>query len=136
MKITSNIKGQLALSKSELRALELGFIPSRPIFDTRYDLIVDDHKSLKKIQVKYADGTPSNGIGSVIVKLSYEDRQKQIYTYQKSEVDGLVVYLPKIDRLCFLPPKIFLGKRNLCIRLKKPRNNQKKGVIFAKDYFW
>lgn len=42
--ITTNAKGQLALTKAELRALELGMIPSRPIFDTRYDLILDDHK--------------------------------------------------------------------------------------------
>ena len=136
MHVTSNIKGQLAVSKTELRALELGFIPSKPIFDTRYDLILDTLTGLLRVQVKYADGIPSNSRGSVVVKLSYEDRKKRIFTYNKKEIDGLIVYIPKIDKLCFLPPRIFEGKRNLCIRISKPGNNQKKGVIFAEDYFW
>ena len=136
MSITSNTKGQLAITKTELRSLELGYIPSRPVFDTRYDLIIDDLVSLKKIQVKYADGKPSKSVGAVIVKLAYENRKKRVYTYQNQEVDGLIVYIPKIDKLCFLPPKVFVGKRNLCIRLKRPMNNQLKGVIFARDYYW
>ena len=69
------------MTKAELRALELGFIPSRPVFDTRYDLIIDNNKSLKKVQVKYADGKPSKSKGAVVVKLSYENRRKKIYTY-------------------------------------------------------
>ena len=136
MKATSNVKGQLAISKAELRALELGYIPSRPSFDTRYDLIIDNLKTLGRVQVKYADGKPSNTGGSVVVKLAYEDRKKRIFTYRKEEIDALIVYIPRIDRLCFLPPKIFVGKRNLCIRLEKPKNNQRKKVIFAEDYYW
>jgi hypothetical protein len=136
MPLTTNVKGQLALTKAELRSLELGFIASKPVFDTRYDLILDDLKNLYRIQVKYANGKPSQSKGSVIVKLSYEDRSKNVYTYQRGEVDGLVVYLPKIDKLCFFKPELFIGKRNLCIRLKKPKNNQKKGVLFAEDYYW
>ena len=74
--------------------------------------------------------------GSVVGKLSYEDRKKRVYTYQGKEVDGLVVYIPKIDKLCFFPPKLFIGKRNLAIRIKKAKNNQKGGVILAEDYYW
>src|SRR3989344_433252 len=128
MKITSNVKGQLAVSKTELRALELGFIPSKPIFDTRYDLILDTLTGLLRVQVKYADGIPSNSRGSVVVKLSYEDRKKRIFTYNKKEIDGLIVYIPKIDKLCFLPPRVFLGKKKLHIRLQQSKNNQKQGI--------
>lgn len=130
------MKGQLAVTKTELRALELGYVPSRPIIDARYDLIVDTRPVILRVQVKYADGKPSQAIGSVIVKLAYEDRAKTVFTYNDKEVDGLVVYIPKVDKLCFFPPKIFIGKRNLCVRLDKPRNNQKKGVIFAEEYYW
>lgn len=136
MDITSNMKGQLATSKVELRALELGYIPSRPILDTRYDLILDNHKKLMRVQVKYADGKPSASTGAVIVKLAYENRKKTIYTYSKSEIDGLLVYIPKTDKICLLPPKVFEGKRNLCIRIEKSRNNQKKGVLLAEDFYW
>jgi len=136
MKLTSNVKGQLALSKTELRAIELGFMPSKPIFDTRYDLILDDLKTLKRIQVKYADGKMSNSDGSVRVTLEYKDRKQHLYTYQKEEIDGLVVYIPKIDKLCFFPPEVYVGKSYLCIRIRPSKNNQKKGILTAEEYLW
>lgn len=136
MKTTSNLKGHLAVSKTELRALELGYIPSRPTFDTRYDLILDDSKCLKRIQIKYADGKMSNSDGSVRLKLEYKDRRSNLYTYQKGEVDGLIVYLPKVNKLCFFPPEVFVGKKFLCIRISASKNNQKKRVLFADKFYW
>lgn len=136
MNITSNIKGQLAVSKTELRALELGFLPSRPLFDTRYDLIVDNHKSLIRVQIKYADGKSSSSTGVAVVKLEYIDRQKKAFTYKDNEVDALIVYIPKIDKLCYIPKELFIGKRKLSIRTSKSKNNQKKGIIAAEDYYW
>jgi hypothetical protein len=136
MKITTNLKGQLAASKTEIRALELGYIPCKPLFDTRYDLILDDFKRLQRIQIKYADGKSMNSQGAVVVKLAYEDRTKHVYAYSKEEVDGLVVYIPKIDKLCFFPPEVFVGKKRLYIRLTKSKNGQKKGIIQAEKYFW
>jgi len=134
--ITSNVKGQLAVSKAEIRAFELGYIPSRPLYDARYDLIIDDSKSLQRVQVKYANGSPKNTSGVVIVKLEYEDRQKMAHTYRKEEVDALVVYIPKIDKLCYFPPKMFLGKRKLSVRIEKAKTNHKKRIIYANDYIW
>ena len=136
MKVTTNIKGQLAETKAALRALELGYIASRPIFDARYDLILDDAKRLMRVQIKYADAKLSNSEGSVSVKLAYENRKKKVYTYQDKEVDGLIVYLPKIDKLCFFPPHVFVGKERIAIRYAKTKNSQKKGIIFAEDYYW
>ena len=136
MQATTNMKGQLAVSKAELRAFELGYIPSRPLYDCRYDLIIDKNGKLLRLQVKYADGKPSNSSGSIIVKLEYQDRKKRIYTYDNSEIDGLVVYIPRLDRLCFLPKSIFLHKRKLSIRITKSKNNQKKKIIAANDYYW
>lgn len=136
MKKTTNVKGQIAAAKAELRALELGYMPSKPIFDARYDLILDDGKQLKRIQIKYADGKTSNSQGSVAVKLAYQSRKHKVYTYKNSEVDGLIVYLPKIDKLCYFKPKMFVGKTRIHIRYLKSKNNQKKGIIAAEDYFW
>ncbi len=137
MKITTNVKGQIASSKAELRALELGFVPSKPIFDARYDMILDDlHGKLIKVQIKYADGKLTNSNGSVMVKLGYANRRKQVFTYQKNEVDGLIVYIPKVDKLCFFPCSIFVGKEKIYVRYKPTSNGQKKGILFAKDYYW
>lgn len=136
MKLTTNLKGQLAVSKTELRAIELGFLPSRPLFDSRYDLIVDDGKNISRVQIKYANGKSKNSTGNVVVKLEYENRKKQFYTYNDSEVDALVVYIPEIDKLCYFPKPVFVGKRKLSIRIKPAKNNQEKGVILAKKYIW
>lgn len=136
MRETTNVKGQIAATKVELRALELGFTPSKPIFDARYDLVLDDGKQLKRVQIKYADGKTSNSQGCVAVKLAYQSRKRRVYTYQTSEVDGLIVYLPKLDKLCFFSPDIFVGKTRIYIRYLKSKNNQKKGIISAEDYFW
>lgn len=136
MKQTTNVKGQIAAAKAELRALELGYLPSKPIFDARYDLILDNGEKLIRVQIKYADGKTSHGNGSIAVKLAYENRRKEVFTYQNTEVDGLIVYLPKIDKLCFFEPKTFVGKKRIYIRYLKSKNNQKKGIIAAEDYFW
>ena len=128
----------MAASKAELRALELGYIPSRPIFDARYDLILDNPKTreLMRVQIKYADTKLSNSDGSVSVKLAYEDRKRKRYTYQDGEVDGLIVYIPKIDKLCFIPPKLFVGKERISLRYARTKNHQSKGIVFAEDYYW
>lgn len=136
MKVTTNVKGQLAVSKAELRAFELGYIPSRPLYDARYDLIIDIGGKLQRLQVKYADGKSSNSTGSVVVKLEYEDRRKNVYTYDMDEVDALIVYIPKLDKLCYLPKRVFVKKRKLNIRIAKSKNNQKIGIIAAEDYYW
>jgi hypothetical protein len=134
--ITTNFKGQIAMSKAELRALELGYIPSRPLYDTRYDLLIDDFQKILRVQVKYADGKTLKSSGAVRVKLDYETRTRKVYTYQLNEVDALIVYIPKIDRLVYLPPEKFVGKRALNIRIEKSKNNQQSKILFAEDYFW
>ena len=136
MKITTNMKGQIAMTKVELRALEKGYILSKPLFDTRYDLILDSGKELLRIQVKYGDGVMPNSTGSIFVKLGYENRLGEVFTYRKEEIDGLIVYIPKIDRVCFFPPKVFENKVKLSIRYVPSKNKQKKGIISAQDYFW
>ncbi|MFH1244417.1 MAG: group I intron-associated PD-(D/E)XK endonuclease [bacterium] len=135
---TSNWKGQLAVSKAQVRAIELGYFPSVPVMDCRYDLVLEDKNfKLWRVQVKYANGKPANAIGSVIVKLAYETRQRRhVYTYSECEVDALVVYIPKIDKLCWFPCTAFVGKKILCVRIEPSLNNQKSKIYYAHDYFW
>ncbi|KKU46121.1 MAG: hypothetical protein UX64_C0012G0006 [Microgenomates group bacterium GW2011_GWC2_46_7] len=134
---TSNWKGQLAVSKAEIRAIELGYTPSRPLMDGRYDMIVDDGKKLWRVQVKYANGKPANTDGSVAVKLAYETRRRRhVYTYRAEEVDALVVYIPRLDRVCWFPCEVFTGKKVLCVRITPSLNGQTKKIYHAHDYFW
>jgi hypothetical protein len=47
-------KGELALLHVLQRAVENGWIVSRPTRDCRYDLVLDDGDRLYRAQVKYA----------------------------------------------------------------------------------
>lgn len=135
---TSNCKGQLAVSKAQVRAIVLGYFPSIPVMDCRYDLVLEDKdRKLWRVQVKYANSSRHNRSGSVIAKLAYETRgRRQIYTYNEKEVDALVVYIPKIDKLCWFPCDAFVGKKELSIRIEPPLNGQKLNIFNASDYFW
>lgn len=121
MNPTTNQKGQLAVSKAELRALELGYIPSRPLYNCRYDLVIDKNNLLQRIQVKYADGKSNNSNGNVVVKLEYIDRHNKVDTYHEDEVDALIVYIPKLNKLCYFPKNVFISKRKLNIRINKAK---------------
>lgn len=135
--LTSNKKGDIGVYKAVTRAIEKGFIVSIPAQHCRYDVILDDGQKLWRVQVKYANGRPSNSSGAVIAKLDYETRKRRhVYTYDSKEVDALTVYVPKIDKLCWFPPAVFEHKHTLCIRLERALNGQQDGIIYAKDYFW
>jgi hypothetical protein len=135
---TSNWKGQLAVGKVQTRALELGYIPSIPFVDCRYDLILEDkQRKLWRVQVKYANGRSMHSSGSVTANLAYETRHRRnVITYNESEVDALIVYVPKLDKLCWFPCEAFVGKKELSIRLDPPLNGQKTKIYYAHDYFW
>lgn len=78
---TSNWKGQLAVSKAQVRAIELGYYVSVPLMDYRYDLVLDDGKKLWRVQVKYANRISTHTTGSVVVNLAYETRKRRhVYT--------------------------------------------------------
>lgn len=75
----TNKKGEIAKLKVELMAAELGWISSRTVEGSRYDLVLDNGKKLYRTQVKYADGKSSHSDGSILVgfrKAIGDDRNK------------------------------------------------------------
>ena len=130
-------KGQVAQLKVELRTLEKGFIASRPVIDSRYDLVIDDGIKLWKVQIKYVDSKPktSEVVNVDLRKYPGNDtRKRRVYT--KKEIDAVIAYIPKIDILCWLPPELFDGKVGVYLRIGPAKNSQKKGVHFAHDLIW
>ena len=135
-------KGEIACAKAELRALEKGYIISKPSIECRYDRLIDDGKKIYRVQIKYADGEPTHSTGAISVRLYKYSKngpdkgRKSPSTYSSKEVDVVLVYLPKIDQLCWLPPKLFADKREITLRTEPSKQNQKKGIHFAEKYFW
>ena len=132
-------KGVIAEQKVILRAIELGYKVSKPLCDTRYDLILDDGKSLKRVQVKYGDGDPRSSEGSIVVGLrcrSYEkNRNDRTSTYSTSDVDDIMVYIPKKDVVVRLPQEA-IGKTAVHLRFEPSKNKQIKGVHLIDELTW
>ena len=127
----SNIKGALAEQKVVLRAMEKGFNVSRPISPARYDLVLDDGQALHRVQVKYADGLVSHSEGSVLVNLrtwnhAEDGKRSKHKTYSAGEVDLVLAYIPKVDKIVKIEPQKFQGKASLVIRYEGAKNGQKK----------
>ncbi len=130
-------KADLARLKVEMRALELGVVCSRPVIEgTRYDCIIDTGKRLYRAQIKYANGKCSGATGVVTVNLRKEIRKEKNHPYTDNEIDVLLVYVPKIDRVCWFGPEVFNRKSALAIRLAPTRNGQIKHCLPAEDYLW
>ena len=134
----NTIHGQIAQNKAELRAIEKGYIVSKPIHEcVRYDMLVDDGNSIKRLQVKYAGGKQTNSTGSCKVdfrKMSINGTKRKYYT--KDEIDGVLVYIPEIDEICYFPIEVIEYKTSLTIRYVDAKSNRTKDVTFAKDYIW
>ena len=120
-----------------MRALELGIICSRPVIEgTRYDCILDTGTRLYRAQVKYANGVCTNTAGVVQVNLRKEIQKERNRTYSDTEIDVLLVYIPRIDRVCWFGPEVFNRRQSLSIRLDRSKNGQVKRCLSAENYLW
>ena len=135
----TNDKGEYALLKVKQLALERGILLSVPTMAScRYDLIVGCGERLVRAQVKYADGKASGSSGCVQLNLRKITRGNKRGTpcYSKDEVDILLVYVPKIDKVLWIDAFYFHGKQGIVIRLEPAKNNQKHGCLMAEEFFW
>lgn len=131
-------KAEIAMRKVELRALELGATICKPVFEgTRYDFVIEISGKFYRAQVKCADGkTNCRTTGAICVNLRRKIKKNKNHPYYDAEIDVLLVYLPKIDRLCWLEPTIFSGKQGLYIRIAPTKSGRIKGCIAAENYLW
>jgi len=106
-------KAEIAMMKVGIRALQLGAFVSKPIFEgARYDYIIERGGKLYRVQVKYANGKNKTADGVVAVNLRKQIKKNKNHPYDESEVDALVVYMPKIDKVCWFGPEVFCGKQS------------------------
>lgn len=131
----NNIKGELACLKFEMKALEKHYIVSKPTAEARYDRVLDDGKRLYRIQIKYADYQDKNSNGSVSIHIEKFNHKKPI-RYTSQDVDVIVAYIPKVDKLCWIPSNVFEGKTQLALRYELPRNGQVTNVHLINDFIW
>lgn len=132
-------KGEIAVQRAVLRALELGLTPSKPCVEgARYDLVVDRGAAgLSRVQVKYCDHRPRQADAYEISLTRHSgDRKRRLYRYRCDEVDAIVAYLAGHDVLVWLPPSAWEGRASVTLRFAPALNGQRTGVRPASDYRW
>lgn len=135
--MTTQQKGELATLRVMLRAVERGVLVSRPVLEgSRYDLVLDDGTRLYRAQVKYASADPDSGRLVVELKKHSGGYRRRLYTYSEAEIDVVVVYVPDLESVLWLPAPLWAGKVSVALRLTPPRNGQVAGCSFAADYIW
>ena len=134
--MTTCQKGDVAVLKVATRAVEKGWIPSRPIPESaRYDLVLDDGKRLHRCQVKWANGKAN---GAVVCQLTRHNGSgvNTERKYHAHEVDAVLVYIPKLDEVVWLTPDDFEDKFIVTLRYEPAKNNQRSGCIMVADRVW
>ena len=137
--LATNLLGEYAFAKVLQRAIEKGVVVHRPLIECRYDLVLDDGFKLYRTQVKYTNqASPKQSQGVVPVGLSKWRNGGRSITpcYTATEIDLLLVYVRRIDKILWFGPDVFDGRSKLYIRVAPSRNNQLKGCLMAADYVW
>jgi PD-(D/E)XK endonuclease len=99
----------------------------------RYDLVVDDGGTFRRIQCK--NGILSKGV-ITFDPCSVDSRSqpgKCIRKKYTGEVDLFGVYCPENEK-CYLIPAEEVTSLRCYLRIETPRNGQKQGIKWAKDY--
>jgi PD-(D/E)XK endonuclease len=131
--LTTDQKGAIAEAAIALAAIELGIGVSRPLGDERYDLIFDLGREFIRVQCKWAPKC-----GDVIAVPCRSCRRGPDgfirRRYSAQDVDAIAAYCPELGRCYFLPLGQFNERTFIQLRLAPTRNNQQRGINWAKEY--
>ena len=125
-------RGQTASLKVQLKAAELDFICSLPTTPARYDVLLDKNGKIFRCQIKYCNRSSSSCDKSIEVDLSKTIKGERV-GYTSKEIDVLLVYVPRIEEVLWVPKEVFHGKMSLKIKLEKTL--AKHGTM-ARKFIW
>lgn len=111
-----------------------GYKVLKPFGDNyQYDLVVDNGQGFKRVQCKSAAYHKDKGaIYCLLMRKEYVNKKYINVLYRKEDVDYFALYCKDIDRAYLIPNQDNLA--SITLRVEPPKNNQSKGVIYAKDY--
>jgi PD-(D/E)XK nuclease superfamily protein len=131
--LTTDQKGAIAEAAIALEAIKLGIGVSRPLADERYDLIFDLGSKFVRVQCKWA--TKRGDVVAVPCRSCRRGPDGFIRrSYSAVDVDAIAAFCREIGTCYFLPLDRFDGRTFVHLRLAPTRNNQQRGVNWAKDY--
>lgn len=128
-------KGNLTELQCITAFYELGYKVSIPYGeDSRYDFIADVNGKLLLIQCKTSrliDDDNSSGAFVFATSSTRSNTQGSIRHNYKGQIDFFATYW---NGKCYIVPVEECGITEKKLRFEPPKNGQKKGISFAKDY--
>ena len=125
--------GSLSEAKILTRLLELGWevlVPWRRM--RRYDLVIERDGYFHKVQCK--TGKLSGDDAVIHFATSNTNGTSGIRRNYVGEVDFFAVYCPDNNKTYLVPMSDDLGTSECGLRIVPTKNNQTKGIRFARDY--
>lgn len=131
--LTTNQKGAIAETAVIHEAVKLGIGVYKPIADEPCDFILEIGPRLLRVQCKWAIRH-----GDVIVIRTRRCRRARAglvhRSYTAEEIDVIAAYCEDTGDCYLLPPELSVDRVAVQLRLEPPRNNQARGIKWARDY--
>lgn len=107
--------GELIEMEFMVRAMRLGLKVSRPLNETKYDVIVDNGRNLFRIQVKATRSINNKNAKSYGVMTSYGTEGKKLYN--RSHIDFFAIYVEP-EKCWFIMPVETICHAKITISMK------------------
>lgn len=132
MNLDSKQKGNLTELQCLTAFAQLGLTVSIPYGDhARYDFVIDVGNKLYKVQCK-TSSKQDEGVYSFSCRSTAANHSRAASrTYTEDEIDFFATI---IDGQCYLIPVQETSSNSKNLRFAPPKNGQKVGITYAKDY--
>lgn len=131
VELSTQFKGTITEMQVALALLERGLTISRPLVESRYDLVLEYQGKFYRIQIKTSrlkedkTGITFNTSNSHINTKGVSNRN------YKGDADFFATYY---NGDCYLIPVDNCGSRSKTLRITETKNGQTAGISFLKDY--
>ncbi len=132
--MTTYQKGAVAETAIIHAAIKVGIGVLVPGVEERYDLVLDLHPRLVRVQCKWAVRRATSLPFRVAPRAARAGIVHRWYTADEIDAFGAPAYCAALDRCYLLPLSRFGGRSGIRLRLESPRNNQQRGINWAREY--
>jgi hypothetical protein len=125
-------QGSIGEAMVMAEAIKRGYKVALPFGeDWRYDLIVVRNGKLERVQCKF---TKSNGEKITVRCRSLNNWSTIVYC--QDDIEWIAVYDQTTQKCYFVPSEMLgeKGRATISLRLTPTKNNQKRGVLWARDF--
>lgn len=130
--LSSHFIGEITEQQVAIEFLKLGILISKPLVQSsKYDFIADINHKLYKIQVKTSTLKEDSFIEFATATSHTNTKGTLNLHYSSDDVD---FFATMYEGQCYLVPYDKCGNRSQRLRLVPTKNNQTKGITFAKDF--